>query len=109
MYFLARQHPGETTGSFCIEGIVDFLCGESEESKMLREKFVFKIFPMVNVDGVVHGNNRGSVLGVDLNRSWKDCEKERTPEIFCIKNLILKNLKERETRLLVDFHSHSKK
>jgi len=39
---------------------------------MLRHHFVFKIIPMVNVDGVIHGNNRCSLAGVDLNRHWKN-------------------------------------
>ena len=53
---MARQHPGETTGSWMVEGAVDFLTSESDEARQLRETFIFKIFMMVNVDGVIHGN-----------------------------------------------------
>lgn len=28
--------------------------------------------PMINIDGVRHGNFRFSASGVDLNRRWKD-------------------------------------
>jgi hypothetical protein len=30
---------------------------------------------MVNVDGVIHGNNRCSLSGFDLNRRWKQKNK----------------------------------
>ena len=58
-----------------IEGVIDFLIGDSKEAEYLRENCVFKIFPMVNPDGVVHGNNRCSLAGVDLNRRWKNPNK----------------------------------
>ena len=51
-----------------IKGAIDFLIGDSREAKNLRKKFVFKIVPMLNPDGVVYGNYRCSLLGVDLNR-----------------------------------------
>ncbi len=46
---MARQHPGEITGSYMIEGAIDFLLGNSREAEFLRENCVFKIFPMINV------------------------------------------------------------
>ena len=41
-----------------VEGIINYLLGKSEKAKQLLNDFVFKIVPMVNVDGVVHGNTR---------------------------------------------------
>jgi murein tripeptide amidase MpaA len=68
---MARQHPGETPGSFMAEGIMDFLTDpDNSEAEYLRNKFVFKIIPMLNPDGVIHGNYRCSLAGVDLNRKW---------------------------------------
>lgn len=37
----------------------------------LRDKYLFKIVPMINPDGVVNGNYRFSAAGYDLNRKWK--------------------------------------
>ncbi len=34
----------------------------------LRDKYVFKIVPMLNPDGVITGNYRCSLGGYDLNR-----------------------------------------
>jgi hypothetical protein len=58
-----------------IEGVMDYLTENTREAEFLRESCVFKIIPMMNVDGVIHGNNRCSLVGVDLNRRWKDPNK----------------------------------
>lgn len=41
-----------------LEGVFDFLLSDSPAARQLLEHFVFKIVPMVNIDGVVHGNTR---------------------------------------------------
>lgn len=64
----ARVHPGETNASFIMEGVIDYLLSSDEGAKILRNRFVFKIVPMLNPDGVVVGNYRCSLSGFDLNR-----------------------------------------
>ena len=64
----ARVHPGETNSSFMMKGAIDFLLSDTREAKLLRKKFIFRIIPMLNPDGVIYGNYRCSLLGVDLNR-----------------------------------------
>jgi murein tripeptide amidase MpaA len=53
-----------------MDGIINYLIGNSEISKFLLENYIFKIVPMLNVDGVIIGNFRCSLAGVDLNRKW---------------------------------------
>lgn len=53
-----RVHPGETNSSFIIEGILEFLVSDIETAAELRNKYVFKIIPMLNPDGVIIGNYR---------------------------------------------------
>ena len=43
----------------------------------LRRKFVFKLVPMLNPDGVVVGNYRTNLAARDLNRTYKDPKKVR--------------------------------
>jgi len=69
---MARIHPGESNSSFIMQGLIDFLTGSSIDAVMLRRKFIFKIVPMINIDGVICGNYRCSLSGKDLNRNWKD-------------------------------------
>jgi len=64
----SRVHPGESNASFIVEGILQFLVSDEEVAKYLRNNFVFKIIPMLNPDGVIVGNNRTSLSGLDLNR-----------------------------------------
>ena len=67
---MARQHPGETPGSIMMEGALDFLLGNSLEAELLRYFFTFYVIPILNPDGVVHGNYRCNLNGIDLNRVW---------------------------------------
>lgn len=59
----ARVHPGESNSSWMMKGIIDFLVSNAIEARVLREHFVFKIIPMINVDGVINGNYRCSLSG----------------------------------------------
>jgi murein tripeptide amidase MpaA len=61
-------HPGESNASFIVEGILQFLVSDEEVARYLRNNFVFKIIPMLNPDGVLVGNYRTSLSGLDLNR-----------------------------------------
>ena len=57
-FIQARDHAYETAGSYCVEGIIDFLLGDSHDSKLLRDRFNFFIMPMTNPDGVFSGLSR---------------------------------------------------
>jgi hypothetical protein len=66
---VARNHAYESAGSFCCNGIVDFLCSSSDVAKYLLNNFNVYILPMTNVDGVEEGMSRyTSSCGADLNR-----------------------------------------
>lgn len=72
-----------------MKGVLDFLTSEYDEIAIaLRRNFVFKIIPMINVDGVIYGNYRCSLSGIDLNRVWKKPNGTLFPEIVAIKNLV---------------------
>ena len=47
-----------------------FLLGSSKAAEYLRGRFVFKVVPMLNPDGVVLGNYRTGLSGRDLNRVY---------------------------------------
>ena len=44
-------------------------------AQKLRRKFVFKLVPMLNPDGVIVGNYRTNLAARDLNRTYKDPKK----------------------------------
>ena len=54
-----RVHPGETPASYVLNGILNFILNEkSEQAKILRDRFVFKVIPILNPDGVYRGYYR---------------------------------------------------
>jgi murein tripeptide amidase MpaA len=86
----SRVHPGETMASHIIEYIIDFLLSNNPTAKSLRDNFVFKIVPMLNIDGVIVGNYRCNLSGSDLNRQWIEPSKKSHPTIYYTKQLIKK-------------------
>jgi len=68
-----------------MKGVIDYLTGPTLSARVLREIFVFKIVPMLNPDGVINGNSRCSLAGVDLNRCWVEPNKITHPTIYYTK------------------------
>lgn len=84
----ARIHPGESNSSYIMKGVLDYLTDpDSVEVHLLLKTFVFKIVPMINIDGVAAGNYRGSLSGMDLNRKWKAPNPLIFPELVEIKRM----------------------
>jgi cytosolic carboxypeptidase protein 2/3 len=104
-----RVHPGESNSSFIVEGIIRYLVSDESAAISLRNRFVFKIVPMLNPDGVIIGNYRCSLSGNDLNRQWKNPSPKFHPEIYAVKEMFQKTLKWRDVYCYVDCHGHSRK
>lgn len=45
----------DSVQSLLTEGVISYLVSEDQEAQRLRDKFVFKIVPMLNPDGVING------------------------------------------------------
>ena len=84
----ARVHPGESQASWMMRGVIDYISGPSPEAALLRDKFIFKIVPMLNPDGVIVGNYRCSLAARDLNRNYRRPRKESFPTVWHTKNMI---------------------
>lgn len=105
----ARAHPGETVGSWVMQGVLEFLTEETEEAHSLRERYVFKVLPMLNPDGVINGNYRCSLSGADLNRRWKQPVPSLHPVVHNFKRLIKTMAGHYTMDLICDLHGHSRK
>ncbi|XP_072241281.1 cytosolic carboxypeptidase 2 [Leuresthes tenuis] len=105
----ARVHPGETNGSWMMEGFLDFLLGDSDDAQLLRDNFVFKVVPMLNPDGVVVGNYRCSLAGRDLNRNYKTLLRDSFPCVWNTRNMVERLKTEMDVLLYCDFHGHNRK
>ena len=64
---------------------------------------------MLNPDGVVVGNYRCNLAGIDLNRVWNEPSRKLHPTIWHTKELLKAFARERELSLFCDMHGHSHK
>ena len=85
----ARVHPGETPSSYLLAGALDFLldCADPR-ARILRDRYVFKVVPFLNPDGVVHGFYRTDSLGQNLNRFYERPKRDVQPTIFAVRALV---------------------
>jgi len=105
----ARVHPGETNSSWIMQGCMKMLMENSDEARALREKYIFKIIPMLNPDGVINGCHRTSLTGEDLNRRWLSPSPELHPTIYHAKGLFqfIHHVAKKRVKLFCDMHGHS--
>ena len=74
---------------------------------MLRKRAIFKIIPILNIDGVIAGNYRTGCAGLDINRMFGEKSNKRlNPEAFMLKDYIKI---EKRLSFYFDVHGHSSK
>jgi murein tripeptide amidase MpaA len=89
VWFIARQHPGESMAEWFIEGMLERLLDRSDPvSRRLLERAVFHIVPNMNPDGSVRGNLRTNAAGANLNREWTNPSMASSPEVFLVRSRI---------------------
>ncbi|MBI2300437.1 MAG: hypothetical protein HYU66_16100 [Armatimonadetes bacterium] len=92
VWLMARQHAWETHTNWCLEGALRWLASPAAEA--LRRRCVFKILPLMDPDGVVHGKTRFNTHGYDLNRHWNATDpadpdlRRLRPEICAAKGAV---------------------
>lgn len=107
IFVTGRVHPSETVGSYVTEGFFRFISSRNQEARKLREKFIFKIVPMCNPDGVIIGNSRTGLSGDDLNRCYLNPSSKFHPEALIIKNIVEKLIENgMKIYLFIDIHGH---
>ncbi len=106
IFITARVHPGETPGQHMMNGILKLLTDEIDKNAiLLRKNFIFKIIPMINVDGVSIGHYRLDTFGYNLNRCYLNPEYRSDPEIYAIKKLFLLYNSIYKLRYYFDLHA----
>jgi len=98
-----RQHPPEVSGAFGFLGFTETLLADTDLARAFRDRFRIVAVPLLNPDGVVGGNWRHNLAGVDLNRDWGPFAQ---PETRLIAELLDQFDEDGDQlRVFVDFHS----
>ena len=106
----ARVHPGETPASHVLDGFLQFLLRENDPRAIaLRERFVFKLVPMINPDGVFRGHYRADTRGLNLNRCYLTATPEHHPSVHAIMVLVRQLHERGELQFYIDTHAHASK
>lgn len=90
LWFIGRQHPGETQASWWMEGFLDRLTDPDDAlARALRARATFHVVPHMNPDGGVMGNLRTNAAGANLNREWQAPSERTSPEVFHVRSLMV--------------------
>ncbi|XP_077292800.1 cytosolic carboxypeptidase 1-like [Arctopsyche grandis] len=111
IFLTSRVHPGESNASWVMEGTLKQLLDNSSTSEILRLSYVFKIVPMLNVEGVINGCYRCGLTNEDLNRRWSRPSPILHPDIYHTKGLLeyMSRALKKPASVYCDFHGHSRK
>lgn len=63
----ARAHPGETLQSITLDSLVTDLI---KSEFLTKQKIKLVVIPVLNIDGVYHGNYRSDCVGQNINRTY---------------------------------------
>ena len=86
LWVIGRQHPGESMGSWWMEGFLPRLLDEDDETaSALRAAATVHVVPMMNPDGVAAGHLRTNAVGTDLNRAWATPCAASSPEVHAVR------------------------
>ncbi len=109
LFFCARAVASSTPDSFLMDGILQWLASTDPNASKIRRDFVIFLIPMLNPDGVYHGNTRTDAQGYDLSRCWFRPCKRLHPAIYQLKRLLCRWLKQERLASSIELSSHSRK
>ena len=79
------------------------------QAKALLDRFVLKIVPCLNPDGVERGYWRNDTQGSNLNRMYQDPDPVLQPTIYAVKAAIMHEYAKQKLHIYVDLHGHATK
>jgi len=101
---MAGEHPIETPGSWAVWGVIDYLTSTLHEARALCEEYRFECFPIVNPDGLAHGNACFTSNGTDLFVAYSGAPERSFPAREA--ELVWEWATGQSAALLFDFHCY---
>ncbi|WP_321474863.1 M14-type cytosolic carboxypeptidase [uncultured Paludibaculum sp.] len=89
IWWMVRQHAWETGTSWVLEGGLRRLAADTPDSASLRKRFIFKILPCPDPDGMAEGAVRFNANGYDINRNWDAIDPILMPEIAAQRKAVI--------------------
>ena len=100
VYIVARQHAGETPGSWVLDGILRAVAADKPTGSLRRVHW--RAVPFADLDGVVAGDYGKDSFPVDFNRAWSAMPMR--PEVAAIQQDMRHFAEGRPRRLVLDLH-----
>ena len=75
---IGRQHPPEVSSVFAYLAFAETVLSNSDLATEFRERYRVIAVPLMNPDGVIGGNWRHNLGGLDLNRDWGNFTQPET-------------------------------
>ena len=101
----ARQHAWESGGSWVCRGFAEWVVGDDEAARWLREHADIFIVPIMDVDHVATGDGGKEALPQDHNRDWSDAP--HWPEVAAAQQRLAALAREGRLDVFLDLHDPS--
>lgn len=98
----ARQHAWESGGSWVCRGFTEWLAGDDEGARWLRQHAEVFIVPIMDIDHVATGDGGKDALPQDHNRDWSDAP--HWPEVAAAQKRLLALSAEKRLDVFLDLH-----
>jgi hypothetical protein len=99
----ARQHAWESGSSWVARGFGDWLLGDTDGARRLRERAEIFIVPVVDVDNAATGNGGKDAVPHDHNRDWS--EAPHWNETVAAQARVRRLVEEGRCELFIDLHN----
>jgi hypothetical protein len=99
----ARQHAGETPGSFVLEGLIEAFLAPGRCGQWLRRRGLLVVFPVMDVDGVAEGSYGKNQAPVDINRDWAG--HSYWPQVRAARQVIAELAQRHRYAFFLDLHA----
>ena len=110
IFVSARVHPGEVPAQWTLKGMLSMLLDKTDLiAREIRRRYVIKVVPMLNPDGVYRGHFRMDQFGQNLNRYYLDPDPVLQGPIFAAKKLIDHYAETNKLAMYIDLHAHASK
>ncbi|EDY19941.1 hypothetical protein CfE428DRAFT_2530 [Chthoniobacter flavus Ellin428] len=99
----ARQHAWESGGSWVCRGFAEWLAGDDEAARWLRQYAEVFFVPVMDIDHVTTGDGGKEAIPQDHNRDWSDAP--HWPEVAAAQKRLAALSAEKRLDVFLDLHN----